>query len=324
MSLTTDERTLALSQELLQAFEVISGRHSGFRPMHARGILLRGSFQPSLAAATLSRAVHLNQPATSVTVRFSNFSGIPTTPDNDPGADPHGCALRFHLGEHTHTDIISHSTPYFPAGNGPEFLVMLRAIIASGAGQPDRAPLEAYLGTHPAARAFMERPKPLPASYARETYFGLTAVRFRNRADASRYGRYRIVPEEGNDFLDEALARAQSPHYLFEELTARVARGPVRFRLVAQLANEGDEVNDTTVQWPEERTLLDLGQLTFTALVPNDEREQQHLIFDPIPRVDGIEPSDDPLFELRAATYLLSGRRRRAESAAVDGPLAGG
>jgi catalase len=35
------------------------------------------------------------------------------------------------------------------------------------------------------------------------------------------------------------------------------------------------------------------------------------MIFDPVPRVDGIEPSDDPLLELRAAIYLLSGRRRR-------------
>lgn len=37
----------------------------------------------------------------------------------------------------------------------------------------------------------------------------------------------------------------------------------------------------------------------------------RRMIFDPIPRVDGIEPSDDPLLELRAAIYLLSGRRRR-------------
>jgi catalase len=27
--------------------------------------------------------------------------------------------------------------------------------------------------------------------------------------------------------------------------------------------------------------------------------------------VDGIEPSADPLLELRAAVYLISGRRRR-------------
>jgi catalase len=51
--------------------------------------------------------------------------------------------------------------------------------------------------------------------------------------------------------------------------------------------------------------------------LPNDEKlialseeEQKHIIFDPIPRLDGIEPSDDPLLELRAAVYLISGRRR--------------
>ena len=43
---------------------------------------------------------------------------------------------------------------------------------------------------------------------------------------------------------------------------------------------------------------------------PDDEAHRL-IIFDPIPRVDGIEPSDDPLLELRAAIYLLSGRRRR-------------
>jgi len=46
--------------------------------------------------------------------------------------------------------------------------------------------------------------------------------------------------------------------------------------------------------------------------VPDNAHEQKQMIFDPIPRVDGIDASDDPLLELRAAVYLLSGRRRRA------------
>ena len=89
---------------------------------------------------------------------------------------------------------------------------------------------------------------------------------------------------------------------------------------MAQLANDGDEVNDTTVQWPEDRLLLDLGQLVFTEAVPNDQAAQQHLIFDPIPRLDGIEPSDDPLLELRAAPDLLSGPRRRGVHALPASP----
>jgi catalase len=47
-------------------------------------------------------------------------------------------------------------------------------------------------------------------------------------------------------------------------------------------------------------------------IAPNNAGEEQRIIFDPIPRVDGIEASADPLFEPRANVYLMSGRRRRA------------
>jgi len=38
----------------------------------------------------------------------------------------------------------------------------------------------------------------------------------------------------------------------------------------------------------------------------------RRIIFDPLPRVDGIDSSGDPLTEVRSDIYLLSGRRRRA------------
>jgi catalase len=52
-----------------------------------------------------------------------------------------------------------------------------------------------------------------------------------------------------------------------------------------------------------------------TDIVPDEDEHGQRTIFDPIPRVDGIEPSDDPLIELRSALYLMSGRRRRTAAA---------
>jgi len=114
MPLPTDEKLLALSNDLLQQFETIFGEHPGFRPAHAKGILLTGTFTPSPRAATLSRAPHLTRPSTPVTVRFSNSTGLPLIPDNDPNASPHGLAIRFHLAEHSHTDIVAHSTDGFP------------------------------------------------------------------------------------------------------------------------------------------------------------------------------------------------------------------
>jgi catalase len=312
MPLPTDEKIVALSNEILQKFDTLFGVHPGFRPAHAKGTMLNGSFTPTAEAAALSKAPHLNRPATPVSVRFSNSTGIPVIPDNDPNADPRGCAVRFYLAERVHTDIVAHSTNGFPARTGQDFLEFLTAIAATDLTRFPGSPLEKYLGTHPAALAFVQTPKPPPSSFARETYFGLTAVRFISRDGVSRYGRYRILPDAGNEHLDAAAVAARGPNYLFDELEQRVAKEPVKFRVVAQLAEDGDTVNDVTVHWPDSRKLLELGTLSFTAPVLDEAHEQKQIIFDPIPRVDGIDASDDPLLELRAAVYLLSGRRRRS------------
>ena len=131
-------------------------------------------------------------------------------------------------------------------------------------------------------------------------------------ASQRHYGRYRIVPEAGNDHLSDAAAAAKSDNFLFDELLQRVSNGPIEFRVVVQLAGSEDIVDDATVHWPEERSLADLGRIVLTAPVSDSGPAQKQIIFDPIPRVDGIDPSEDPLLELRAAIYLLSGRRRRA------------
>jgi catalase len=83
-------------------------------------------------------------------------------------------------------------------------------------------------------------------------------------------------------------------------------------RISVQLATQEDVIDNSTVHWPEERIEADFGTVEFTAVLPNNDAEQQHIIFDPIPRVDGIEASDDPLLDPRATIYLASGRRRRA------------
>ena len=312
MPLPKDDKLIALSQDLLQQFDTIFGLHPGFRPAHAKGTMLTGTFTPSSDAASLTRAPHIERESTPVTVRFSDSTGLPLIPDNDPNANPRGLAIRFHLGEHLHTDIVSHSTDGFPTRTGQEFLEFLSALASSDPSKPSPSPIEAFLGTHPKALEFVQAPKPAPSSFARESYFGVTAMHFTNKDGVSRYGRYRIVPEAGNDHLDDATVAGKSANYLFDELTERIAKGPIRFRILVQLANDGDIVDDATFHWPEDRTLLELGTLVLTEPVSNSDHEQKHIIFDPIPRVDGIDPSDDPLLELRAAIYLLSGRRRRA------------
>jgi catalase len=312
MPLPTDEKLLALSKDVIQQFDAIFGEHPGYRPAHAKGAMFTGTFTPSAQAASLTKAPHATRPSTPVTVRFSNSTGVPMIPDNDPNANPRGLAVRFDLAEHVHTDIVSHSTDGFPTHTGEEFFAFLKALASSDLSNIPASPLGAFLGSHPAALAFVQAPKPAPVSFATETFFGVTAFRFTNAEGKSRYGRYRIVPEAGSAHLDDAATAAKGPNYLFDEIAERIGKGPVNFKILVQLAEDGDMVDDATIHWPEERPQLELGTLSLTNPVEENEQEQKHIIFDPIPRVDGIEPSDDPLLELRAAIYLISGRRRRS------------
>ena len=248
-----------------------------------------------------------------MTVRFSDFAGIPTVADNDPqSAGPGGFAVRFHLGEHVHTDILAHSVDNFPVRTAEGLVEFLDAVIGTDPAGQHPSAIEQFLGAHPAAMRFVQVPKPIPSSFARESFFAVSAFRFTNADGISHYGRYRILPVAGNDYLGETAAAARASSFLFDEIKERIAKDPVTFRVVVQLAEVGDMVDDATVRWPEDRPQRPFGEISLREIAANNAGEQQHIIFDPIPRVDGIEPSADPLFEPRANIYLMSGRRRRA------------
>ena len=249
MPLSTDETLLTLSRHIIEKFDKVnSGIHPGFRPAHAKGILLTGTFKPSPEAASYTRAPHIQQDSTPVTVRFPDFAGIPTVPDNGEGASPRGCAIRFHLAEHVHTDIVAHSVDAFPSRNAEEFQDFLSALIATDPAGPHPNAIERFLGAHPAALTFVQTPKPIPTSFGRESFFAVSAFRFTNADGASRYGRYRVLPVAGNEYLDDEGADRQTSDFLFDELRERVAKEPVKFRIVVQLAEDGDTVDDATAR----------------------------------------------------------------------------
>lgn len=309
MPMPENQQTVETAGNLVKALHGAFGAHPGYRATHAKGKLVTGTFKPSAAAASLSKALHFNQEVP-ITSRFSSSTGIPRIPDTDSNGDPRGFAIRFHYpdadGKHVHTDIIGHSVPFFPSPTGEEFLKFLTAL---GEGKA-----EEYIGSHPSAGAFVSAPKPTPTSFATEPFFSLNAIKLVNADGKETYVRYRFVPEAGHHTLNAEELKSKSDDFLYEELPTRLSSGPIKIKLTAQVAEEGDPTNDVTKHWPEERKVVELGEITINELVPEEKQfpEQKHIIFDPVPRVDGVEPSDDPLLDMRAAIYLISGRERRS------------
>lgn len=238
--------------------------------------------------------------------RFSSSTGIPNLPDTDPNGNPRGFAVRFQLAgtpRRVHTDIVAHSTPFFPAPNGEETLAFFRSIANGTVGS--------YVASHPAALAFVQAPKPFPASFGQEKYFSVNAFKLIAADGKETFIRYRWEPVRGERYLGDDEAKTKSPEFLFNGVPDTLKEGPIEFSLAAQVAEDGDVTDDNTIHWPEERRVVDLGKLSLQGLVDNDAAEQKHIIFDPIPRVDGVEASQDPLLQVRAGVYLLSGRERR-------------
>jgi catalase len=300
--------------DLLAVLDKLSGGvHAGFRPVHAKGTMYVGTFMPGPAASGLTRAPHASRPSTPVTVRFSLAAGVPATADNDPQASgPQAIAVRFHLADHLHTDIIAHSHNGFPVRTGEEFLAFLRAAAESGPDAPTPPPIAAFLAAHPAAKAFAEAPKPIPASFARQEYFAVTAFKFTNAAGEARFGRFRLRPEAGTAFLSAEAAAVKTADFLAAEMSERLSAGPAAFHVLVQLAEPGDKVDDSTAVWPDSRRTIEFGRLVIRERVDELAPERRKIIFDPIPRVDGIDSAGDPLTEVRSEIYLISGRRRRA------------
>jgi catalase len=206
-----------------------------------------------------------------------------------------------------HTDIIAHSVDAFPGRDGEETLAFFMAV------KEGKVPELLGDPKNENARRFVMAPKPTPKGLEREEYFAVNTFRFVDKDGKGTNVRYRIVPELGVETLSDEETKSKPANFLYDGLKETIKSGPAVFKLVVQVAEEGDVTSDNTVKWPEERKLVELGRISLDKVVEDDEAGQaKKVIFDPIPRVDGVEASDDPLLDVRATAYLVSGRERRA------------
>jgi len=307
--LSADEAQKSLAEQLVDAFNAVFGVHPGMRANHPKGIVLEGTFTASRSAATLTKAAHLQKRKSPlpITVRFSAGSGLPTVPDTTDM--PRGMSVKFALPDGTKTDLVVLSYNGFPVATGEEFRDFLLAIAASGPDAAKPTDLEKFLTAHPAAKAFVEAPKPPPVSYGTLPYFGINAFKFTNAKGVATHVRYQLQPVAGEKFLSKEQTAAMGPDYLSEEIRERVKRGPVQFKLLAQVAEGGDPVDNPTVVWPETRKKVELGTINITKAVADSQAAEKKLLFVPGALVPGIEAAD-PMIAVRSAAYIVSLSRR--------------
>jgi catalase len=301
-----------LARQAVDAINAISGHHPNARAAHAKGTLCGATFTPTADARNLSRAPHFRDGPIRAHVRFSNGSGDPTASDCEP-REGRGMATKFYLADGTTTDVIGITLPAFFVNTVDGFLDFCRARTPDPAtGEPDPAAIGAFLEQHPealTAGAAVLSAAP-PESYLRCAYNSLHSYGFVDDAGETRFVRYRWEPEAGEATVTVEEAEARGPNYLQEDLARRLGDAPAAFELSVQIAEPGDDVDDPSVPWPDDRERAALGRLEVTGLAHDREQGDDVLVFDPTRVTDGIELSADPILLFRTRAYAESVLRR--------------
>ncbi len=294
--------------ELVDALHTAFGTHQA-RAVHAKGIILEGEFTPDANAASLTKAMHLQKEKSRIVVRFSDFTGIPDIPDNVGGANPRGFAIKFIMADGQTTDIVGHSFNGFPTENTDQFRELLLAIGASGPDAAKPNALDNFLSSHPVAKTFLTTQK-LPASYATITYFGVISFKFTKKNGTSHFIRYQFVPEDGERLLTQDQFNLAGSQYLQTEIKQRVASKTIRFKMYAEIAQDGDNIENPSIAYPAGREKILLGYIEIKTLTSNTTAEDKALSFSPTNIPDGIETAD-PMLNFRGRAYPISVKERQ-------------
>jgi catalase len=294
--------------------QMIDDMHQAFgahhdRAVHTKGVLFLGIFTPDPAALALTKAPIFAGGDLPVQARFSLFSGIPDIPDTDGGAAPTGLAIKIEAGNGESYDLASDQHNGFIVATVDEFAEVMRDVGASGPGVAHPTPIEQFIGTHPAAKAFVTS-LTQPASYAEATFFGINSFKWTNAQGKSIFVRYRYVPRAGEHYLSKDELKPLGPNYLQDEIVARIAKAPVVFDWYVQIAESGDKIEDPSAVWPESRKLVKVG--TFTITQPPADPLAADKAFTVLPGSSrpGIDPAD-PMLTFRNQVYPVSFKARQ-------------
>jgi catalase len=293
-------------EALVNALNAVFGAHAGKRAAHTHGICVKGSFVPTAEAGKLSKAPHLSSPGPwPVIGRFSMGGGDPAAP-NTQKDNARGLALHFDLGKGNQTDMVMISAPVFIAKTPEIFLELLQTVATKDADK-----IGAFFKANPESTRQGEwlKARPLPASYAAASYYGVHTFTLTNAAGESQIIKWKFTPKDGEAGLSDEEAKAKAPDFYKPELAARLAKGPAEFELTAILGQPGDALDDPTAFWPDDRKSVAMGTLSIAAL--EDDATCDTNMFDPTNVADGIAgPENDRIFQIRSPAYAVSFSRR--------------
>lgn len=287
--------------EAVDIIEQVAGTHKGYRRAHAKGIGFNAVFKPNNNAKPFTQASFLLGNAQNVIVRFSHSSPIPNS--SEQLIPIKGMAVQFPSSDHNAISLVMANAPVFPTKTPEAFVRLIQVFGAKN------QPLKEKLATISSDTEFKTVPALLkqlktPASFATTRFWAIHAYILTTDSGDRQAVRFSFEPAAKEDKLPFSTKDMEL------ELLERMIDSPVHFRLLMTLAGPGDPINDPSISWPEDRLVIDVGELVLT-----EKREDlaEDILFNPTNETPGFSCSEDPVLHYRSEVYEESFRRRSSD-----------
>jgi len=301
-------------ETIVNAFEAVLGPIRTHRPSHPKGLCAAGHFTATPDGTRLSVAPVFSGQRNTALIRFGVAGANPNASDSARGT--RGLSIRFESPSGDLFEMANISAPVFGAMHPQAFVdgLLSRANDpATGRPSPERAAAYAtYLAANPSVGnqgRYIAANAP-PVSFATTPYWGVNTFLFRGQDGQVRPARWVFEPRAGVMRLTAEQMQSMGANFLADELRRRVAAGPVEFDMVLQFPGQGDDLLNPTIAWPDDRPRTVVGRLTVTAVEAGPGGPCDPISFMILDQAPGIEMSDDPILQVRAAAYAVSLSRR--------------
>ena len=294
---------------IVDAFEANLGPLTTFRPSHPKGTCAAGHFTATPEGTRLSVAPVFDGQRVPTIIRFGVGGGVRTP---DTARSTRSLSVRFETAAGDVWDMANISFPIFGAPTPEALVAGLLARRPQANGQPDAAAVAAYVAANPATllQGRLAAATLPPASWATTPYYGVNTFRFQGADQQLRPARWSFEPVAGVSRLTAEQLASMPADFLADELRGRVGRAPVEFDMVLHFPAAGDDLNNPTVAWPEDRPRAVVGRLVVTDVAAGPGGPCDPISFMTLDQAPGVQLSDDPTLQARASAYAVSLSRR--------------
>jgi catalase len=292
------------------------GNPLGHRRNHSKGMCFTGTFAANGAGSRFSIAPMLEPGRYPVIGRFAIAVGNPSAPDIMGRVKSMAIRIVAPDGQEWRSGM--NNSPVFVVSNPRDFYEFtLAQEIDPATDKPYLGAMKRFFAGHPPSAAFAQwaRTAPWTDSWADQTYNSLDAFRFIDSRGESRVVRWSMQSIMPPTPVPYAALAAMGPNFLEQDLTRRLAQGPLMWHLIVTFAAPGDPSDDATKAWPADRPHVDVGTLVVQRAEAEADGPCRDFNYDPTLLPAGIAVSDDPLLPARSAAYARSFDLRTAESA---------